>query len=156
VAERASSDRAVASQADPTAWYVRLESGEKFGPADSRTLRAWSAQGRVPPGALLWHEGWDGWHKAETVLNGAPIVPPSDDAQTTDGEASSRVSASSWAEHNFPLHNDEPHVQTERRHEAVTLKHRRRRGESRKVAAITIMVLLLVIMLPVLLLVVFR
>ncbi|MCA9102315.1 MAG: DUF4339 domain-containing protein [Planctomycetales bacterium] len=150
-----------AATAEP-AWYVRLETGEQFGPAGATTLQKWAEEGRIPPTSLLWREGWDDWHQAETVLSDPSIVAVKTSPSTSPlpavqaAGASSGTAASSWAERDFPLLDDEPHVQSGQPHKSVSLRQRRRRGQSRKLMATMILLLLLAIMVPALVLVVFR
>ncbi len=49
-------------------WYVRPASGGQYGPAAPDVLRAWIAEGRVGPDALVWREGWREWQAAGEVL----------------------------------------------------------------------------------------
>jgi hypothetical protein len=59
-------------------WYVRLISGEQFGPAAGDAMRRWLDEGRVPPGCLVWREGWPDWRRSEaTFAVVAQRVPPS-------------------------------------------------------------------------------
>ena len=51
------------------AWFIRIPSGEQFGPADERTFRDWVAQGRVGENCLVWREGWPDWKAAADVLS---------------------------------------------------------------------------------------
>ena len=58
-------------------WYVRLVSGEQFGPASGDAMRRWLDEGRVPPGCLVWREGWPEWRPSEaTFAVVAQRVPP--------------------------------------------------------------------------------
>lgn len=58
-------------------WYVRLVSGEQFGPASGDAMRRWLDEGRVPPGCLVWREGWPDWRPSEaTFAVVAQRVPP--------------------------------------------------------------------------------
>ena len=58
-------------------WYVRLASGEQFGPAPGDAMRRWLDEGRVPPGCLVWREGWPDWRRSEaTFAVVAQRVPP--------------------------------------------------------------------------------
>lgn len=50
-------------------WYVRPPSGGQYGPATSPIMRAWISEGRVPPDALVWREGWRDWRQASTVFS---------------------------------------------------------------------------------------
>lgn len=50
-------------------WYVRLPSGEQFGPALAEQFREWLGEERVPPEAILWCEGWADWRPAHEVLH---------------------------------------------------------------------------------------
>ena len=58
-------------------WYVRLVTGEQFGPATGDAMRRWLDEGRVPPGCLVWREGWPQWRPSEaTFAVVAQRVPP--------------------------------------------------------------------------------
>ncbi|MGD9647881.1 MAG: GYF domain-containing protein [Pirellulales bacterium] len=58
-------------------WYVRLVTGEQFGPAPGDAMRRWLDEGRVPPGCLVWREGWPEWRRSEaTFAVVAQRVPP--------------------------------------------------------------------------------
>jgi hypothetical protein len=51
---------------DPDAnWYVRLSSGDQFGPAKGPDMSEWLAEGRIQSDALVWREGWVDWKRAE-------------------------------------------------------------------------------------------
>lgn len=59
------------------AWYVRLASGEQFGPANADVMRGWITEGRVPVESWVWRTGWAEWKsggEAITILNG-PQAP---------------------------------------------------------------------------------
>lgn len=56
------------SDATDLVWYVRPPSGGQYGPATSPIMRAWIDEGRVPPDALVWREGWRDWRQASTVF----------------------------------------------------------------------------------------
>ena len=65
------------SEAPHAVWYVRLVSGEQFGPAAGDAMRRWLDEGRVPPGCLVWREGWPQWRPSEaTFAVVAQRVPP--------------------------------------------------------------------------------
>lgn len=49
-------------------WYVRLDNGEQFGPADREQFTEWLREDRIPPNAILWCEGWPDWEPAAQVL----------------------------------------------------------------------------------------
>jgi GYF domain 2 len=51
-------------------WYVRLASGEQFGPADGPVMQGWLAEERVPDDAYVWREGWSDWQLAGSVFGG--------------------------------------------------------------------------------------
>jgi len=60
--------------ADPIAenpeavWYVRLSSGNQYGPAAGDVFSAWLDEGRVASDALVWREGWEEWQTASQVF----------------------------------------------------------------------------------------
>jgi hypothetical protein len=49
-------------------WYVRLTSGNQYGPAVGDIFRGWIAEGRVTPDCLVWREGWPEWQRASAVF----------------------------------------------------------------------------------------
>ncbi|MDX1962917.1 MAG: DUF4339 domain-containing protein [Pirellulales bacterium] len=49
-------------------WYVRHATGQQFGPALGTLLVKWLQEGRIPPDALLWREGWNEWQAAPRVF----------------------------------------------------------------------------------------
>lgn len=65
------------SESPHAVWYVRLVSGDQFGPAAGEAMRRWLDEGRVPPGCLVWREGWPEWRPSEaTFAVVAQRVPP--------------------------------------------------------------------------------
>ena len=57
-------------------WYLRVASGEQYGPAPTDVFRDWIAQGRVTANCHLWREGWDDWRSgAEFITSPASAVP---------------------------------------------------------------------------------
>ena len=69
-----SADAAPPAAPDPLAeapdavWYVRLASGDQFGPALSSVMGEWLSEGRIAPDSLVWREGWQDWLKASEVF----------------------------------------------------------------------------------------
>lgn len=66
-------------------WFVRIASGEQFGPASRTVLSTWIREGRVTEDCLVWCESWDQWKPAAEVLPAtreapaaAASVPPSE------------------------------------------------------------------------------
>ena len=54
---------------DPEAvWYVRLASGNQYGPAAGDVFQTWLDEGRVVSDALVWREGWPEWQTASQVF----------------------------------------------------------------------------------------
>lgn len=51
-----------------TTWYVRIGSGEQFGPADAQTMRQWIEDGRVSAENWVWRTGWDDWQKGSVAI----------------------------------------------------------------------------------------
>ena len=49
-------------------WFVRLPSGEQFGPAESQLLMSWIAESRVTADSFLWREGMDEWQSAKELM----------------------------------------------------------------------------------------
>jgi hypothetical protein len=50
-------------------WYVRPPAGGQFGPATADIMRRWLHEGRVPPEALVWREGWTDWKEAGPLFS---------------------------------------------------------------------------------------
>jgi hypothetical protein len=66
------------AEAPNAVWYIRPPSGGQFGPASRDVMKAWIAEGRVAPDALVWREGWRDWREAGAVfphLGGGDFVP---------------------------------------------------------------------------------
>lgn len=49
-------------------WYVRLSSGDQFGPAQADHMREWMKEDRIPGDSLVWREGWEEWKRADEVF----------------------------------------------------------------------------------------
>jgi len=49
-------------------WYVRPAQGGQYGPAYASVMRTWVTEGRVPPDAWVWCQGWAEWQKASAVI----------------------------------------------------------------------------------------
>jgi hypothetical protein len=58
---------------DRKIWIGR--DGQRFGPYDDATLRAWVAEGKVEATALAWYEGMAEWRPLHEVL-GLAVPPP--------------------------------------------------------------------------------
>ncbi len=56
------------AEAPNAVWYVRPPGGGQFGPAPGDVMRAWIAEGRVAPEAVVWREGWRDWREASSVF----------------------------------------------------------------------------------------
>jgi len=56
------------SETPDAVWYVRLTSGEQFGPASRDMMAEWLAEDRIAPDSLIWREGWVDWRKASEVF----------------------------------------------------------------------------------------
>ena len=66
----------------PDVWYVRLVSGEQYGPANTELMGSWVAQGRVPHDSWVWRTGWDKWRIGNEVLDEFETLPASATATT--------------------------------------------------------------------------
>lgn len=64
------------AESEAAAWYVRVESGEQYGPAKEQLFRSWVEQGRVGAKCLVWREGWENWRDATAVLGAMQAAPP--------------------------------------------------------------------------------
>ncbi len=77
-------------------WYVRMASGEQFGPASQEVMCGWVAEGRVTVDCWVWRTDWPEWlpgGQAITLMNGpaapTPPVPPAlPGTRTTEPEPS--------------------------------------------------------------------
>ncbi|QWT20041.1 DUF4339 domain-containing protein [Bacillus sp. NP157] len=49
--------------------------GQRFGPYDEPTLRAWIAEGKIAATAMGWHDGMAEWRPLHEIL-GIPLPPP--------------------------------------------------------------------------------
>lgn len=49
-------------------WYVRLASGDQFGPAQADHMREWMKEDRIPGDSLVWREGWEEWKRADEIF----------------------------------------------------------------------------------------
>lgn len=49
-----------------TEWFVQID-GQRHGPVDATTLRAWVREGRLKPSDLVWREGVEDWVAAVKV-----------------------------------------------------------------------------------------
>jgi len=49
-------------------WYIRLASGDQYGPAKGDEIQRWLDENRVTPDSLVWREDWPDWKRAETVF----------------------------------------------------------------------------------------
>jgi len=56
------------AQAPEAIWYVRPPSGGQYGPASSKVMQAWLAEGRITPDSQVWREGWKDWRQAIEVF----------------------------------------------------------------------------------------
>ena len=92
------------AEAGNAMWYVAPPSGGQYGPADSKLLQSWIAEGRVSADSLVWREGWADWKSASVVMQvpNAPAVPPPTGAETassaTNGSAAASANADSIVE----------------------------------------------------------
>jgi hypothetical protein len=50
-------------------WYVRLSTGDQFGPAQSDQMRQWLGENRIPADGLVWREGWPDWKRADQTFD---------------------------------------------------------------------------------------
>ena len=54
---------------DPASvWYVRPTQGGQYGPASATVMRNWVLEGRVPPDAFVWSQGWTEWQRASEAI----------------------------------------------------------------------------------------
>lgn len=56
------------AQAPSAQWYVRIASGEQFGPAHGDLMQHWLTEGRVAADSLVWREGWAEWAVAGNIF----------------------------------------------------------------------------------------
>lgn len=70
------------AEAPNAIWYVRLASGDQYGPAQSATMSRWLAEGRVSTESLVWREDWPQWKSAASVFPQLlGTVPPMSDSR---------------------------------------------------------------------------
>ena len=73
-------------EAGDVVWYVRPPSGGQYGPATSKLMRQWLAEGRISPNTLVWREGWRDWQQASDVFHQLRLNYPAADITTADGQ----------------------------------------------------------------------
>ena len=73
-------------EAGDVVWYVRPPSGGQYGPATSKLMRQWLAEGRISPNTLVWREGWRDWQQASDVFHQLRLNHPAADITTADGQ----------------------------------------------------------------------
>ena len=56
-------------QSGEATWYVRLASGEQYGPAPSDTFVQWLIENRVTRDSLVWCDGWPEWQSAQVAFS---------------------------------------------------------------------------------------
>jgi hypothetical protein len=66
-------------EAGDVVWYVRPPSGGQYGPATSKLMRQWLAEGRISPNTLVWREGWRDWQQASDVFHQLRLNYPAAD-----------------------------------------------------------------------------
>jgi hypothetical protein len=67
----------------PAVWYVRVASGEQFGPLRDEVIRQWIAEGRVAAKMLVWREGWADWQHVDKVFSvKTGVLAPQPDSAT--------------------------------------------------------------------------
>lgn len=71
----AARSRTMAPTAAGEAWYLRIATGEQFGPATAEVLQRWMAEGRVAQDSLVWREGWAEWRAADQVFRSRDSQP---------------------------------------------------------------------------------
>lgn len=49
-----------------TKWYVRIGTGEQFGPVRDEIMRQWFGEGRIMATTPIWREGWTDWQPASS------------------------------------------------------------------------------------------
>ncbi|MEM8866416.1 MAG: GYF domain-containing protein, partial [Planctomycetota bacterium] len=90
---------AIAPPASPTPsvhWYLRIATGEQFGPATDEQFRQWIADRRVTDESYVWRDGWTDWRPASQAVDDlpAPLVAPAPTvAPTVDASTSAATSA---------------------------------------------------------------
>ncbi|MEK6238612.1 MAG: DUF4339 domain-containing protein, partial [Planctomycetales bacterium] len=64
-------------------WYIRLPSGDQYGPANTDEMKGWLDENRVTADALVWCESWPEWKRADETFpkfqggSGSPSAPGS-------------------------------------------------------------------------------
>ena len=56
-------------------WYVRLTSGDQYGPVKADLIRQWLDEQRIPPDALVWREDWPDWQRADAAIGAKAHEP---------------------------------------------------------------------------------
>ncbi|MDO4549882.1 MAG: DUF4339 domain-containing protein [Planctomycetia bacterium] len=56
-------------------WYVRISSGDQFGPVKAPIIRQWLTEQRIAADTLLWREGWSEWKTGDKVFDSLALPP---------------------------------------------------------------------------------
>ena len=79
-----------------TKWYLRLGTGEQFGPVRDEVIRQWFDDGRIVANTPIWRDGWADWRSASTVFRAAgglvPTPPEIPAKQMSSGDLSEALS----------------------------------------------------------------
>lgn len=71
-------------------WYVRIPTGNQFGPARADIMRKWLAEGRISGDSYVWCEGWPDWQLAGSLF---PNLPKAAEAAAMPSQPASRFAA---------------------------------------------------------------
>lgn len=56
------------SDAPDATWYLRLASGDQYGPAKAPEMKQWLDENRVTPDSLVWRDDWPDWKRADATF----------------------------------------------------------------------------------------
>ncbi len=62
--------------APTTKWYLRLGTGEQFGPVRDELMRQWFDEGSIRANTPIWRDGWSDWQAASSVFRAAVDLVP--------------------------------------------------------------------------------
>lgn len=56
------------ADAPEAVWYVRVATGEQYGPVKAPVIRQWLNERRIVADTLIWREGWEEWRTGNQVF----------------------------------------------------------------------------------------
>ena len=59
-----------------TKWYIRIGTGEQYGPVHDEQMRQWFDENRIVANTPIWRDGWADWQAASTVFRALGDLVP--------------------------------------------------------------------------------